>query len=246
VRDQATSNQIGALARRLDVLGDRLPAHPDHRTQALISELTLVMERLQRHVDELPQAARDRAPGDVRAGFGATCAPTTPGSDGAHGVHFSRSHEHTVAAIVDMVDAALGQGRSTVVVATGLHRRWIEADLNQRCIAFEGDTCRLLDADTTLSSLLVDGAPDRERFRSVIGALLTDVCARNPGGVSVYGEMVGLLWSRGDAVAAMQLEELWNELRRELPFSLLCGYTIDGSPDSADLDPIRHAHTYVG
>jgi hypothetical protein len=46
--------------------------------------------------------------------------------------------------------------------------------------------------------------------------------------------------------AAMRLEELWNELQCELPFSLLCGYPIDCSTDSTDLDPIRHAHTYVG
>ena len=70
--------------------------------------------------------------------------------------------------------------------------------------------------------------------------------ARNPAGVSVYGEMVGLLWSQGMTISAMHLEELWNELQCELPFSLLCGYPIDCSPDSTDLDPIRHAHTYVG
>ena len=106
-----------------------------------------------------------------------------------------------------MFDDARAQGRPAVVVATGMHRRWIEADLHQRCIAFEGDVCRLLDADTTLSSLLVDGEPDRDRFRSVIGTLLSDVCSRNPGGVSVYGEMVGLLWSEGRVAAAMRLEE---------------------------------------
>ena len=151
----------------------------------------------------------------------------------------SRAATHAVAAIIDMVDDARAQGRVTVVVATGLHRRWIEADLHQRCIAFEGDICRFLDADQTLSSLLVDGEPDRDRFRSIIGALLSDVCARNPGGVSVYGEMVGVLWSQGHTVAALRLEELWNELQSELPFSLLCGYLIDGSPDRTDLDPIR-------
>ena len=106
--------------------------------------------------------------------------------------------------------------------------------------------CRFLDADTTLSSLLVDGEPDRDRFRSVVGTLLSDLCSRHAGGVSVYGEMVGLLWSQGRVAAALRLEELWNELQRELPFSLLCGYRIEGSPDSADLDLIRHAHSYVG
>ena len=63
--------------------------------------------------------------------------------------------------------------------------------------------------------------------------------------MSVYGEMVGLLWPR-QPLAAIRLEALWNELQLELPFDLLCGYTIDGRPDSADLDLIRQAHSYVG
>ena len=168
----------------------------------------------------------------------------TPARDG---VHFSRSDEHAVAAIIDMVDDARAQGRAAVVVATGLHRRWIEADLHQRCIAFEGDICRLLDADTTLSSLLVDGEPDRDRFRSIIGTLLSDVCSRNPGRrVRVWRDGRPPVVPRTHGRGAMRLEELWNELQSELPFSLLCGYLIDGSPDSTDLDPIRRAHTFVG
>ena len=240
----------------------------DVAAQALILELTRLVDRLQRHVDQLRRAERtgslaagsadaaSEAPSALStewprtefdaAGLDTSRTPTPLDSRGAHGVHFSRSHDHTVAAIIEMFDDARARGRPAVVVATGSHRRWIEADLHQRCIAFEGDVCRLLDADTTLSSLLVDGEPDRDRFRSVIGTLLSDLCSRNPGGVSVYGEMVGLLWSQGRVAAAMRLEELWNELQRELPFSLLCGYLIDGSPDSTDLDPIRHVHTYVG
>ena len=242
----------------------------DASAQVLITDLTSLVERLQRKVDDLQRAERAGALGVPLAeaasanpfafpiewsgingapkalGGHTSLVPATQGCGGVHGVHFSRSDEHTVAAIIDMFDDARAHGRAVVVVATTQHRRWIEADLHQRCIAFEGDVCRLLDANTTLSSLLVDGEPDRDRFQSIVGALMSDVCARNPSGVSVYGEMVGLLWSRGQAVAAMRLEEFWNELQRELPFSLLCGYLIDGSPGSPDLDPIRHAHTYVG
>ena len=246
--------------------------------QALITQLTRLVERLQPDVDQLPRPDRAGSlgvrPHDVASGsqsaaairFALEIEPTkteiddecdpsgrdtraavaTPRFRGAHGVHFSRSDDHAVAAIVDMIDDARAKGRATVVVATGEHRQWIEADLHQRCIAFDGDVCRLLDAETTLSSILVDGRPDRDRFRSIIGTLLSTVCARNPGGVSVYGEMVGVLWSQGMTIAAMRLEELWNELQCELPFSLLCGYPIDCSTDSTDLDPIRHAHTYVG
>jgi MEDS: MEthanogen/methylotroph, DcmR Sensory domain len=253
VQDQGLWKRIADLTGRLSVLvGESTAQRPDHpalsearsstgvdvSTQGLIAELVDVVDRLQRHVDRLHSADRGGSIGSQPA--------DTASEAGGHGVHFSRSQDHTIAAIIDMVDDARAQGRAAVVVATDAHRQSLEADLHQRCIAFEGDMCRLLDAETTLSSLLVDGQPDRDRFRSVVGTLLSDVCARNPGGVSVYGEMVGLLWSQGNATAAMHLEQLWDDLQRELPFSLLCGYFIDGNPDSPDLDPIRHVHSYVG
>ena len=165
--------------------------------------------------------------------------------DGVHGVHFSRSHEHAVAAVVDMVCEALDNGRAVVVVATGVHGRWIESELLLRGAELDGAEFHLLDAATTLSSLLVDGKPDHERFRSVVGTFLADVSARAPGGVSVYGEMVGLLWARADGASALRLEEFWNELQRHLPFSLMCGYLVDCATTSGHLDPIRRLHSHV-
>jgi hypothetical protein len=269
------ARRLDVLGRELGARSDGDPAPApssavDVATEPLIDDVAGAVDRLQRHVDRLRRSIGSVpvGPADAAsdppftfpiewsreldlAGHEAAClerahAPTSSRSRGAHGVHFSRSHDHTVAAIIEMFDDARAQGRPAVVVATRMHRRWIEADLHQRCIAFEGDVCRLLDADTTLASLLLDGEPDRDHFRSVIGTLLADICSRNPGGVSVYGEMVGLLWSAGRVGAALRLEELWDELQCELPFSLLCGYLIEGSPDSPDLDPIRHLHTYVG
>jgi hypothetical protein len=274
VQDDELSTQISRLARRLAVLDDRVrtgrdrqPAVPppgrtddaDSHAHALIAQLTVLVERLQDELDRRPADPAGphlcRLPSEwprtdfsgaaAAMGFDASHARVRPEA-GGHGVHFSRSDDHAVAAIIDMFDDARSQGRASIVVATALHRRWIEADLHQRCIAFEGDVCRFLDAETTLSSLLVDGELDRERFRSIIGELLADACSRNPAGVAVYGEMVGILWSQGQRAAALRLEELWNELQQELPFSLLCGYLVDVKPDSTDLDRIRDVHTYVG
>jgi len=36
--------------------------------------------------------------------------------------------------------------------------------------------------------------------------------------------MVALLWTQGKQEDALRLEELWNDLARTLPFSLLCAY----------------------
>ena len=44
--------------------------------------------------------------------------------------------------------------------------------------------------------------------------------------VSVYGEMVALLWAAGDVTSTIALEDMWNELAGIRKFSLLCGYPI--------------------
>jgi hypothetical protein len=238
---------IEALIARLSELVDRLQSRVNERRRGQLGSeplADLATSHLDRTPNERPQQVASAAAAATRVDVGR--ARLTPRAGGGHGVHFARSDDHAVAAIIDLFDDARGHGRAAVVVATGSHRRWIEADLHQRCIAFEGDVCRFLDADTTLSSLLVNGQPDRDRFRSVIGSLLADVCSRNPAGVAVYGEMVGILWSRGQAAAALRLEGLWNELLQELPFSLLCGYLVDVNADSVDLNRIRELHTYIG
>jgi len=42
--------------------------------------------------------------------------------------------------------------------------------------------------------------------------------------VRAYGEMVALLWDAGDVLGAIELEKLWNELARDLNFSLWCAH----------------------
>jgi len=44
------------------------------------------------------------------------------------------------------------------------------------------------------------------------------------GPVSAYGEMVAMLWERGEVVAALELESLWNTALVKHPIRLLCSY----------------------
>lgn len=80
-----------------------------------------------------------------------------------------------------------------------------------------------LDAAATMARFITEGRIDRDAFDRVIGAVVRQ--ARESGRpVRVFGEMVSLLWDAGHVLTAIELEELWNELRRDLPFSLLCAY----------------------
>ena len=63
--------------------------------------------------------------------------------------------------------------------------------------------------------------------------------------MTIYGEMVGLLWDRGQAVAAMRLEDFWNELAMDLPFTLLCGYRTNDSSDLTSFEGVCGLHSHV-
>ena len=257
--DRDYSERLAAIARVVTALsGHHDDGHRVCPSPILVDELAQLVTDLQQDLDGARTLRRSRgavatepaAAARVSARRSGTVTAPAPSrasddrwSGRVHGVHFARTHEHAVAAVVDMVCDAIDSGRAVVLVATGLHRRWIEDELHQRGVSAE--ELHVLDAATTLAALLVDGTPNRERFRSMVGACVADVAGRTPAGVSVYGEMVGLLWERGDAVAAMRLEHFWNELQQEIPFSLMCGYLLDRQTSRSDLEPIRRLHSHV-
>ena len=81
-----------------------------------------------------------------------------------------------------------------------------------------------IDAEEVATSL-ADGDLTGERFDSLVGTTVREA-AQSGRDVSVYGEIVAVLWDRGHVVPALDLESRWNELRNETPFSLLCAYHI--------------------
>jgi hypothetical protein len=106
-----------------------------------------------------------------------------------------------------------------------------------------------LDAEETLARFMVDGQPDWLLFQLTVEAAIGKLRAgKNPSRLRAYGEMVGLLWKRGQCSAAVQLEELWNKLLESKDLRLFCGYPIDIFGDDfhmASLDPLLCAHTHL-
>lgn len=143
-----------------------------------------------------------------------------------HPVAFYDSDAELVTLLADHVATGLRLGESVVLVATPAHLAALEQVLAQRGLlvaALPPEQYLALDAAGTLAGLLVDGHPDRQRFRDVLLPLLD---ARTAAGrpVRAFGEMVALLWDRGESEAALELEALWNELGQDRSFLLLCAY----------------------
>lgn len=80
-----------------------------------------------------------------------------------------------------------------------------------------------LEAEQVLERFMVNGWPDDARFEQVIADLITRARGEDRK-VRAFGEMVAVLWARGDQAATVRLEHLWNGLCQADTFSLFCAY----------------------
>jgi anti-sigma regulatory factor (Ser/Thr protein kinase) len=153
--------------------------------------------------------------------------PDIAAGKGSHAVHFYEHDAELVERVGAFLVTALAQGAVAIAIATEPHRRAFESELETAGIdpadALRSGRLVSLDAATTLTKFMPNGRIDAEAFRGVVGDVVRDA-ARTGRPVRAYGEMVALLWDAGYVLGAIELEELWNDLGRDLRFSLLCGY----------------------
>lgn len=166
----------------------------------------------------------------------------------AHIVQFYDSETYINDAVANYVERALRAGDAAIALSTAERRaavmRRLEAiDMDAAALSAAGQLV-LLDADTAMRQIVVDGMPDRDRFEEVVGSIV-ERAARRGGDVRVFGEVVALLVEAGNVAAALRLEELWNELRQRLSFALFCAYPMRQIAGEGHLQAVCDAHTHV-
>lgn len=163
------------------------------------------------------------------------------GSD--HMVQFYSDPEFLVEAVAHYIGCGLRQGEAAIIIARPEHSERFMRALKRE----SSPALRLLDAETTLSSFMVNGMPEWTAFHRIIGGAIAELRLQYPT-VRAYGEMVDILWQRGDQQAAIRLEEFWNEIRRLQTFSLLCAYGIDPLRDDlygGGIESVCRCHTHL-
>ena len=169
---------------------------------------------------------------------------------GDHFVQLYADDDSLVASVATFLQRSLEADGAAVVVATEPHRHALQRTLaeagNDLGSLSKSDRFFSLDAGHVLATFSVDGGLDRNGFRNIVGGLI----ARAAGSgrpVHVYGEMVALLWDRGDVAGAIELEEFWNELGEGLRFDLFCGYPTSsfGPEDLSLLGAVCRRHSHV-
>jgi len=135
------------------------------------------------------------------------------------------------------VSGGLLAGEAVIVIATAHHRQELQDRLARRGIFLVEPRAQSryidLDADETLALFMVDGLPDAGRFSSVVSDLMTRARGADRK-VRAFGEMVAILWARGNEIATFELEKLWHGECEARGFSLFCAYPRNGFSRDGD------------
>lgn len=170
-----------------------------------------------------------------------------------HLVRFYDNDDFIVDEIWHFIEPCLRRGDTAVVIATrehleSLERRFATGLHSDAVVREHGEQFVRLEASDLLSRLLVDGWPDEQRFRAIVGDILRGASKDGTRHVHAYGEMVGLLCEQSNQPAAIRIEQLWNELAKEFPLSLLCGYPMHAfsrREDATAFSTICDQHMHV-
>ena len=175
-----------------------------------------------------------------------------PGNHGNHIVQFYDDDAFLAKTVAKFVGAGFAADQPAIIIATPEHRDLITDRLGDHGIDISrsrrAGNLTMLDARDTLDQFMINGSPDRERFRHAMGQALRASRRREGSVTRAYGEMVDLLWKDGNTAGAIRLEDLWNELAGTYEFSLLCAYAMGNFYKATD-GPAFHAicrqHSHV-
>jgi DNA-binding NarL/FixJ family response regulator len=163
-----------------------------------------------------------------------------------HEAGFYSDETYFIADFKTFIAAALKARNSVIVIATDSHRdsllknlRAYDSDVHT---AIEQGRYIPLDPAETLSTFMVNGLPNAERFSNIVTGLIASAAKRTneeQARVAACGECAPLLWAQGNAEAAIQLEHLWDEIARSYDVDILCGYSPDSFHNSMGSDVLQ-------
>jgi hypothetical protein len=176
---------------------------------------------------------RDRAVAtsglDPSAPWGGLLASAGPRD---HIVQLYQDQQFLNRAVCRFAASALANGEGVILVPTVAHWEAFKPRLEAEGVDIEGakDSGQLtvVDADELLPQFMRDAMPDAPVFLGLAGDVIAQ--ARGRGRypkVRWWGEMVNVLWERGDVAASMQLEDQFDHLAHEHEIAIFCSFVMD-------------------
>jgi DNA-binding NarL/FixJ family response regulator len=170
-----------------------------------------------------------------------------PVAGNRHAVQFHDNDGHFLDDVSQFVRATLRSGEPIVIVAgeatrIGIAQRLQTRKMDLAALAEQGKYVAQ-DSALALSLIMRDGRPDEGRLAAMIDGLerLRLASPKGPQSrLTIFGDMSGSLCRHGDFAAALELERIWDELTRALPFFTVCSYPIDCFEHSDARNQLSH------
>ena len=149
-----------------------------------------------------------------------------------HIVQLYQDQQFLNRAVCRFAAAAIANGEGVILVPTVAHwdafRPRLESEGVDVKAAEKRGQLTIVDADNLLPTFMRDGMPDSPVFLGLAANVVSQ--ARGDGRypkVRWWGEMVNILWERGDVAASMNLEDLFDNLAHEQDIAIFCSFLMD-------------------
>jgi hypothetical protein len=149
-----------------------------------------------------------------------------------HVVQLYQDQDFLNRAVCRFAGAALTNGEGLILVPTAAHwnafRPRLEAEGVDVKAAQASGQLTVVDADELLPRFMQKALPDGPMFLGLAGEIIarTRGAGRYPK-VRWWGEMVNVLWERGDVSASMNLEDLFDRVADEQDIAIFCSFLMD-------------------
>jgi hypothetical protein len=150
-----------------------------------------------------------------------------------HIVHLYQDQDFLGRAVCRFGGAALANGEGFLMASTPTHWNAWRPRFEAQGVDVEAAQRRgqmtVLDAEELLSRFMRDGMPDSPTFLG----LAADIVGQSRAGgryprVRWWGEMVNVLWERGNVAASMKLEDLFDQyVAKKDGVAIACGFLMD-------------------
>ena len=149
-----------------------------------------------------------------------------------HIVHLYQDQDFLNRVVCRFAAAALANGEGVILVPTQAHWDAFRPRLEAEGVDVESAQHRgqlnIVDADELLPRFMQHAMPDGPMFLGLAGEIIART--RSAGrytNVRWWGEMVNVLWERGDVAASMNLEDLFDRVSQEQNVAVFCSFLMD-------------------
>jgi hypothetical protein len=149
-----------------------------------------------------------------------------------HIVQLYQDQQFLNRAVCRFAASAIANGEGVILVPTAAHweafRPRLEAEGVDVNAAKDRGQLTVVDADELLPQFMRKAMPDAPLFLGIA----RDAVARVRDGIRYpkvrwWGEMVNVLWERGDVAASMELEDQFDRLAHDQEIAIFCSFVMD-------------------